>query len=304
MDGATPIIEDVTVQWQKEDGIHIENAVSDAPIISTTLQDYHSVDYDVQLTETAGITQPLSPTIANGDFAHMIWVEEEPVVSETIQHLMYSRSVDNGNTWSPQIILASSQDILGVPLTPSIASDGRYVGIVYINSSGGQMNVELIYSEDNGETWSAPIYLSPRDEFFAGTPCIDWQGDTGYIVYKTNPLDVEPGYEFRGIAYRTFSGSPGVIEDLFYVEGGYGIPKIDVDGNDIHVVFCAPDSPDPSISDKAIYLHGDLALGTWNANINLTTYELNGIMFDHHAFDLKARNGVVYFIWHNYDSGN
>ena len=123
-------------------------------------------------------------------------------------------------------------------------------------------------------------------------------------MYKTNPLNIEPGYEFRGIAYRTFSGSPGVIEELFYIEGSYGIPKIDVDSNDIHVVFCAPNSPDPLISDKAIYLHGDLNLRNWDAPITLTNYNVDGIDFSQDAFDLAAKDGVVNFVWQNYDTNN
>ena len=248
--------------------------------------------------------------------AHAVWVSKVPphlpgLPTFLDDHITYSRSSDNGETWSTSISLTSiSGDpdyILHLDTSSiKISSDGDYVGIAYVRKAGNIAIYDLLYSDDSGATWHGPIDVSavdiPDERPYID---IDWQGDTAFIVLKNNTLGIGGMAEFHGIAFRTFAnGVPAEVENLLETNG-YGIPRIAVDNNDIHIVFCAPDSTDPSVpSNEAIYLHGVVSPRSWDAPITIATYEMNGIPFTQKAFDLVAEDGQVYFVWNNYDTDN
>ena len=102
-------------------------------------------------------------------------------------HMMFSKSTDGGNTWSPaqQIATVGMPHIWGLPHTryrervynwPVIAvdnSEGTHSGNLYVamyNWTGTFLQVQVIRSTDGGAHWSKPVPVAPpsdtHDQFF------------------------------------------------------------------------------------------------------------------------------------------
>ena len=103
--------------------------------------------------------------------------------SDGTGHVMFSKSTDGGNTWSPPrlIAMATSRGLLantsiGVDNYPMIAvdnSDGPHAGNLYVAMytwTGTHLQVHVIHSTDGGNTWSQPLPLASKtdthDQFF------------------------------------------------------------------------------------------------------------------------------------------
>ena len=102
-------------------------------------------------------------------------------------HMMFSKSIDGGNTWtSPQEMatvgmptewmLPNTIENVRVYNYPVIAvdnSDGSHAGNLYVAMytwTGNYLRAQVIRSTDGGTTWSQPVPLAPKsdthDQFF------------------------------------------------------------------------------------------------------------------------------------------
>ncbi|HUN80001.1 MAG TPA: exo-alpha-sialidase [Phycisphaerae bacterium] len=98
---------------------------------------------------------------------HGIWIvvwESNENLGGTIgtdRDIFFSRSTDNGQTWTPQAVLNSDAPTDGNrdDYLPHIAADaqGHWVVVWYDISTA---NVHFARSDDNGEIWSAPAILN------------------------------------------------------------------------------------------------------------------------------------------------
>jgi hypothetical protein len=120
--------------------------------------------------------------------AYTTWIHCVATKTEScgnnIAHLMFSKSVDGGNTWSPPRLMARAtyppdglpntrQRVYNYPVIGVDNSNGAHAGNLYVAMytwTGAYLRVQVIRSTDGGITWSKPVPLAPpsdtRDQFF------------------------------------------------------------------------------------------------------------------------------------------
>lgn len=111
------------------------------------------------------LSQPVEPRIAvSGSVVHVIWEDLRLVAQGLAPEVFYRRSTDSGASWSEERVLSDYASTISY--LPQVAAEGDYV-IVLWNDGRGASYSEIYYtfSEDNGETWSDNMLLTPNDGF-------------------------------------------------------------------------------------------------------------------------------------------
>ncbi len=103
---------------------------------------------------------------SSGDTIHVLFGESW-VDSTGHEEVLYTRSTDAGNTWSPEIMLTNRGGIL-----PRVAVKGNIVHAIWVDMRYGQWDVFYRRSTDGGVTWGPEIRFS-----FNADP-----GSTGDII--------------------------------------------------------------------------------------------------------------------------
>ena len=128
--------------------------------------------------------------------------------------MMFSKSTDGGNTWSPQRLMtkvtmpvigglpnANDVRIYNYPVIGVDNSDGAHAGNLYVAMytwTGTYLRVQMIRSTDGGTTWSNPVPLAPasdiHDQFFpalsvsptglVGVSWLDRRNDPANLDYQ------------------------------------------------------------------------------------------------------------------------
>jgi hypothetical protein len=137
--------------------------------------------------------------------------------------VMFARSADGGQTWSPPIRV--NDDPAGTNAwqwfgTMSVAPDGRIDAIWNDTRSSGQANIgELYYScsTDGGVTWSENIPLSPSFDSHVGWPQQDKLGDYYHMISDVVGANLAWAATFNG------------EEDIYFLRIG----DFDCNGNGI-----------------------------------------------------------------------
>jgi hypothetical protein len=125
-------------------------------------------------------------------------------------YMVFSKSSDGGNTWSPPKLVAAVTLITFLPNTsifvrdgPAIGVDngnGPYAGNLYVsmyNWTGTFMQVQVARSTDGGSDWSKPVPVAPgitHDQFFpwisispsglVGVSWLDRRNDPNNVDYQ------------------------------------------------------------------------------------------------------------------------
>lgn len=92
-----------------------------------------------------------------------VWQSTENLggINGTDNEILYSRSFNNGQTWSPPCLLNTDAMVDGTSVdnNPMIVTDGRgkWVTLWTTQVFGGDNDVVYSVSEDNGTNWSSPI---------------------------------------------------------------------------------------------------------------------------------------------------
>ena len=220
-------------------------------------------DRSTDTTRTWGVDQDAfgssdccDPVIRKqGDVVHVVWLEYGAI--------KYVRSLDEGLTFSPVVLLESSSSVDH----PWIAVKGDQVAIVWRGSGG----IKVACSDDYGETWNITLLPGTDDNYI---PVIDADGRNFYAVFwgeadtiyygvdvsmteDCNSWENEPirvGLMYSGVGPNPYPQS--------IVASGYKNP-FDLVGGGMYIAYMH--SPTLSRSDWRIYLARSLDFGaTWD----------------------------------------
>ncbi|MCK4756988.1 MAG: exo-alpha-sialidase, partial [Thermoplasmata archaeon] len=285
---ATPVIEYVTVQYNKMDGIHIEDSASEGAPLATCMKYYSSSSYDYRLTDDPDTsTQPI---VAAGNGAvYMVYLNQESDI------IYFKKSIDKGASWSaPEIVIDSGYPISDI----DFAADGDNLALVWVEWPHMFPRTYMVFSEFGGASWTAPPYLLEGAAFCgSSTPAVDVQGSDVFIVYMHWAAT---GPDFYLTMRVTWSEGIGFEEIIFRspITGSEfaGIPDIAVEGSDIHVVIADTDSRWPYIY---YWQSGDGGI-SWSDSEPIATYD--GSMLPGYI-SMEATADRVYFAWATYDGG-
>jgi hypothetical protein len=97
------------------------------------------------------------------------------------RNILFSRSTDNGLTWSTNAPLNADASAGGDDLTPAIATDGNGRWIACWWSKGPDGIIRTAYSDNNGATWSSPRSLTLSSQNYVN-PRIAWAGNQTWVI--------------------------------------------------------------------------------------------------------------------------
>ena len=190
-------------------------------------------------TETTGNEHFLVERIAPGRLI-AVWTQSG-FEGESNQRIVFSRSADDGLTWTGPRILAAADPSRNVGMAswgfPVVSRSGRiyvffsrHMGVndFYTHMAG---RLSVMCSDDEGETWTEPVYLVvPRsiyDHADASVPpnIICWQKPlrlshgrhfTGFTRWSTRSQELESVVEFLRFENIDEDPSPADIAITFY----------------------------------------------------------------------------------------
>ena len=130
--------------------------------------------------------------------------------SDDTSYMMFSKSTDGGNTWSPPRLMTKAtlppaglpntgENVYNTPVIGVDNSNGSYSGNLYVAMytwTGTYLRVQVIRSTDGGSTWSQPVPLAPasdtHDQFFP-TLSVSPTGKVGvsWLDRRNDPADID-----------------------------------------------------------------------------------------------------------------
>ncbi|MEP6793635.1 MAG: SBBP repeat-containing protein [Saprospiraceae bacterium] len=144
---------------------------------------------DVQLS--LSFADASNPSIAvNGDVVHVVWMDHRHTHSE----IYYKRSLDNGTTWGPDILLT---DQIGEQGYPSLAVSGNTVHVVWQADDHKANEIFYKKSTDGGSSWLPEMRISnalsnalkPSIAVYGNSIHVVWGKADGSGVYYRRSLD-------------------------------------------------------------------------------------------------------------------
>ncbi len=148
-----------------------------------------------------------------------------------VEHLIFKRSSDNGNSWTDWIFVTDSTVWCADPM---IDNDGSLIHIVYNIDVGSSESLLHYLSDDQGDTWYDDWYnpFVDLDETIESLVSfsISMHGDNLYVVYSL--WDVNLGT--CQIKYTRWDDSPDIWYGPYIVSEDAG-GDVDIDGN--HIVW-------------------------------------------------------------------
>ncbi|PYU53050.1 MAG: hypothetical protein DMG48_02070 [Acidobacteria bacterium] len=148
----------------------------------------------------------MGPQIAVDKSGNINVVWEDDIASHS--DISFSRSTDNGTTFSPPVNLSNPLgNCIANSNSPRIGVDlGANINVVWSNDCGGNFDIFLSRSVDNGTTFSSPKNLSGTPGS-SGSPqlFVDAAGNINVVWEESSPADI---YFVRsGDAGATFSSA-------------------------------------------------------------------------------------------------
>lgn len=215
--------------------------------------------------------------LANGNTL-MVWASSDSIYG--------AQSSDGGVTWVTRNLIAQPISGFGIQSLVGLRTNTGRVIVVW-RASGG---LEMCYSDNNGNNWSAPTNLTSNgsDQFTTISQSLD---GTLWLFY--NRFDFITSYD---IYYRTSAddGNTWSSEQIFaqtFADEYYGTV---VSGNDTNLlaVYCANSSGDYDIY-SATSTDGGL---TWSAPATI----VNSSFFEDRPRVLRQSDGTLWMIYRLY----
>jgi hypothetical protein len=123
----------------------------------------------------------------NGNVVHTVYYDqrgaEPPFNPSTGYDVYYTRSDDNGTSFSTEVKLAAG-------INPSIAVNGSVVHVVYDATRNGSREVYYMSSGDNGDTWSDEVNLTTGVSMQT-LPSVAVSGSNVYVAWNDNSFGNE-----------------------------------------------------------------------------------------------------------------
>ena len=128
-----------------------------------------------------------------------------------VGHIMFSKSIDGGNTWSTERLITkvtmptnwalpnTGQRVYNYPVIGVDNSKGPHSGNLYMavySWTGTYLRVQVIRSTDSGATWSKPVPVAPasdtHDQFFPALS-VSPGGKVGvsWLDRRNDPADID-----------------------------------------------------------------------------------------------------------------
>jgi hypothetical protein len=162
---------------------------------------------------------------------------ESEICGNNIGRMMFSKSIDGGNTWSVPCLIANVTVNWALPNTnnvrvynyPVIGVDNNarsHTGNLYVAMNtwtGAYLRVQVVRSSDGGTTWSQPVPLAPKtdtkDQFFpsisvsstgqVGVSWLDRRNDPNNIDYQAfAAVSTDGGRTFPNTQLTTAFSNP------------------------------------------------------------------------------------------------
>ncbi|NIL93183.1 MAG: hypothetical protein GTO71_01790 [Woeseiaceae bacterium] len=137
--------------------------------------------------------------------------------------------------WQPgRTIADDAWEIPGCPVNgPSIVADGSFVAVAWFTAAGGNPIVKLALSQDNGQTFSAPLEVAAGKVL--GRAGLSYLGDGDVAVSWLQPTD-EGTNQVRVRRYAA-DGTPGPVRLVADNAGSFSVPQIGTSGDDLVFVW-------------------------------------------------------------------
>lgn len=205
-------------------------------IPTPTLSKLATKDWTKIISLSNGNISSQGPRLAvAGNNVYAIWEEN----SNGINRIIFTKSIDQGNTFSKPTNLTSS---IGVDSeTPNIAAFGNNVFVTWADNSLGNFNIFFIKSTDGGSTFSKPLNLS-NDPGLSYLPRIATDGKNSVYVTWTDNSSGNYNIFFRkSVDGGASFDKPTILDDL---KGVSNFPSIVAYGNNVYVVWSHKNNTD------------------------------------------------------------
>lgn len=213
---------------------------------------------------------------------HVVWTEG----SSTTGSVAYTRSADNGVTWTPMALFGSCaiDAGLGASLGPRVATSGDDVYIAWHGMYEGYPRVYLIHSSDAGQSFAAPIAISdpgigatfPAIAASSTLVALVWSDSRSKLVGGAADTHAEIYAKASSDHGQTFGPTRSVsIPD----HRSSWTPSLAVQGNELHVAWtderfdltdCADRMDNVNCFEEEFYRRSLDGGQTWGPEVRLT----------------------------------
>ncbi|MFA6502180.1 MAG: sialidase family protein [Parachlamydiales bacterium] len=271
--------------WRRNDGVSeiIQIAVSD---------DYGQTwGNSINLSssgQNAGLVQ--IATDISGKYIYVIW--------NIIDRIQISKSDDYGLNWSDPIDISIPPE--PVALQSQIATDasGKYIYAAWLSFDGSNLRIKTVHSDDYGQNWSIPIYLSdPGMDATLPQITVDSSGTYVYVIWRQ---DVGAGNSaIQAVSSDDHAQNWSIPINLSASDQFATDPQIALNssGRYIYAIWSRFDGSNDIIQTA----HSDNYGQTWSSPIDLS---LLGLSASGPQISVESSGGYVYTAWSIFDGSN
>jgi hypothetical protein len=244
-----------------------------------------SWDSDIRLTNEG--SPSYYPAVAvNGNNVHTVWEDQR----DGNREIYYKKSTDNGENWESDIRLTTQNSD---SKEPSVAADGNNIHVVWRDIRDGNREIYYKRSIDNGENWESDIRLT-TDNAESYNPSVAVDGNNIHVVW----FDKRDGNHEIYYKRSTDNGNSWNNDKRLTNEGSYSFgPVIEVDGNNIHIVWFVERDKTTDLYYKRSIDNGE----NWISDVRLTNHDSTT---EDATVSIAVNKINVHIVWSSNKDGN